>query len=76
MNSTVAKQIEVTGYTHDGKPTCCLNVETREICQFLGTKTFGTKYVCMCGEQTEVQEYTLNGYLKPHNKCPIWNPSK
>jgi hypothetical protein len=57
-------------YTPDGKHTCSADYPEGKFCKFLGTRRFGTAYVCMCngGDLVRYDDNPL-GFLEPHKDC-------
>ena len=53
-----------------GKPTCALNMEKGEFCQFLLSRRFGTTMVC--GVFGRDIPYFGRGWPKPLADCPVW----
>lgn len=68
------KTIEFRVY-RDGKgnPTCCSDYVRAAFCEFLGSRSFGTKWACLC---TQERVYGHEGsdinFLRPVKKCPLW----
>ena len=58
--------------TPDGQPTCCSDVEKGHICLFMGTSAYGTRDVCMFGEQKDLRRGSYRYYTVPHKDCPLW----
>ena len=59
----------------NGLPTCGAKFGTkgRKVCEFLGTKMFGTIHVCMYdGEQVHRDNEDGTGFIRPHSNCPLW----
>lgn len=54
----------------DGKPTCCADLTTGQMCRFLGVKNFGLHDVCMLGEQRDL--HRVDGFTRPHQQCEVW----
>lgn len=70
MKRTVAFTIYKTPF---GNPTCALDFESGEICEFLRTKWFGTVDVCACNPDESLHRDREGlGYTVPHADCPIW----
>ncbi len=55
----------------DGAPTCCADLPTGKVCQFLGVRKFGTLDVCMLGEQRDLARRT-NDFQRPDVRCEVW----
>ena len=65
--------------TKDNKPTCCEDLGSRKLCQFLRTTNFGTKIRCGVVEDPEsktgmrqIHPDPETGFLKPLKECPLW----
>lgn len=53
-------------------PTCALNFITQQVCHFYGTKTFGTKEVCLYLDIQLFRRHQGYGSLIPSILCPLW----
>jgi hypothetical protein len=60
-------------YDKDDLPTCAINFAVGQYCHFYGTKTFGTKEVCMYHSQTLSRRGDGYGSLIPLDNCPLWS---
>jgi hypothetical protein len=71
INVTIARF-----FTDEGKPTCSYDATKKAgYCRFLGSRSFGTVYVCMCNGDT-LERYSPLGYLKPCKDCILHPPTK
>lgn len=66
--------------TPDGLPTCAVDHQAGGVCQFFGTRTFGTREGCtwpagMPG-WSGLYRYGRDdlGHLVPLESCPLWRP--
>jgi hypothetical protein len=57
--------------TPEGQPTCSLNVDTGEVCRFIGGRNFGFTSVCMLSGN-DVHRAGGNGFHVPEKSCPVW----
>ena len=81
MSNTKTVVIKIQAYqTPDSKPTCSADFQSRQFCQFLMTRRFGTEYVCVAANETIEQYFDANlgehgeyTYFKPVKACPIWS---
>ena len=55
----------------DGQPTCCEDHPAGKICRFLGTRNFGTRDVCMLGQDRDLVHRTL-AFTRPGPWCEVW----
>jgi hypothetical protein len=61
-------------FTDEGKPTCSYDATKRNgYCKFLGSRNFGTVYVCMCNGDA-LRRYSPTGYLQPCKDCILHPP--
>ena len=58
------KHIAVKVYRDkDGGPTCASNFEDGSVCQFYGTRSFGTKEICLYGTEIPLERH--GGVFRP-----------
>lgn len=55
----------------DGKPTCCRDVATGELCAYIGARKFGTVDVCLLGQQRDLLD-RADGWTRPDKACEVW----
>ncbi len=60
----------------DGRPTCALSFPDRQVCVFHTTSVFGTRDSCYWLYGELLNNYDECGFMKPDNRCPIWNQTK
>ena len=61
-------------FTDDGKPTCSYDATKEDgYCQFLGSRNFGTVYVCNV-RCDALDRYSPTGCLKPCKDCILHLP--
>lgn len=72
--------LPVKRYKDDqGNPTCAVDFETGEVCQFYITQRFGCHEGCLLFELHRNLYLGLhrredgNGTLIPMDKCPVWS---
>lgn len=75
------KTLNIKTYTDPiGRPTCAINFQTGEVCQFMMTKKFGQECVCFFQSQeryAKLHRYDNDdGFLEPCIECPLWNEKK
>lgn len=60
----------------NNQPTCSLNYQTKEYCQFLGQRHFGQQPYCLalCEDVNYKFDKKCNpiDYLRPLENCPLW----
>jgi hypothetical protein len=65
--------IKVTRYRDpEGNPTCCANVQTGEVCRFLGSRRMGAIDVCMLSEHRDLFP-SSGGFQSPDDECLVWS---
>jgi hypothetical protein len=70
--------LHVDRFKFNDQPTCMSwagskNIK-REICMFLGSKHFGTEFVCMVNQE-KIFTYENSTTLKPIKSCIMWSKS-
>ena len=77
MKETVT--LEVVRYRDDsGQPTCAVNFDTGENCEFYRTQRMGTSETCIFAPEAGKHSAAMSrrefglGSLEPGNWCPIW----
>lgn len=58
---------------NNNQPTCAVSFPSGHICHFYGTKTFGSKELCLYHNQPLFrQNPDERGTLIPVSDCPLW----
>lgn len=77
--TSTIKTLQVKAYvTPDGTPTCAIDFEKGDVCQFYRTTGFGCRETCVFAQsnghcfQTLKRRNGGEGFLVPLDCCPIW----
>jgi len=60
-------------YDDNDLPTCAVSFDKNLVCNFYGTKTFGSREMCMYHNKVLHRRNKDFGTLIPLDSCPLWN---
>jgi len=60
----------------DGQPTCALKWDGYLCCPILGSRCFGSRYICMANQAGVFRDNDGIGYIRPHENCILWQGKK
>ena len=70
---TETRTIEVKAYRcPSGQPTCSLDVNTNQVCEFCWSRHFGQVQYCVIRATDIERDDGGTGWLRPVDGCPVW----